>query len=155
MCFPPSLLLEDHPIHCEGRIRVSRTALVIAGHDQGNESRMTRGWKLVLLLPRVLLHRPARGRMVPRKKLEERVSCFQEDMWLRLLEESQSSEAQGRNQVDRLEKRANRVLSLVQIGEFVRSSGCSRGSRSRTRDVGNFEGVDKPRTPTSSATTRV
>ena len=117
-------LLRTIPFILKGAFRSAlRTALdeVIAGHDQGNQSRMTRGWKLFMLLPRLLLHRPARGGMVPRKKLEERVSCFQEGMWLRLLEESQSSQSSSRrrrNQVDSLEKRASRALSLVQIGEL-------------------------------------
>ena len=121
-------LLRTIPFILKGAFRSAlRTTLdeVIAGRDQGNESRMTRGWKLFMFLPRLLLHGPARGGMVPRKKLE-RVSCFQEGMWLRLLEESQSCEAQAhqassrrrRNQVDSLEKRANRALSLVQVGEL-------------------------------------
>ena len=155
-----SVFSRQAPFILKGAFRSAlRTALdeVIAGHDQGNESRMTRGWKLFMLLPRLLLHRPARGGMVPREKPEERVSCFQEGMWLRLLVESQSSSPpiffrRRRNQVDSLEKQG---MVSGPDWRVVRSSGCSRGSRSRTRDVGDFEGVDKPRTPTSPATSRV
>ena len=109
-----------------------------------------------MLLPRLLLHRPARGGMVPRKKLEERVSCFQEG-WLRLLEESQSSEAQAHQASSR--RRRNQVDEQGIVSgpawRVVCCSGCSGGSRSRTKDVDNFEGVDKSRTPTSQGTSRV
>ena len=73
--------LRTIPFILKGAFRSAlRTTLdkVIAGHNQGNESRMTRGWKLFMFLPRLLLHCPASGGMVPRKKLEERVFCFQE-----------------------------------------------------------------------------
>ena len=68
---------------------------------------------------------PRRG-MVPRKILEERVSYFQEVVWLRLLEESQACEREAhrassrrrRDQVDSVEKRANKALSLIQVGEL-------------------------------------
>ena len=42
---------------------------------------------------------------MPRKKLEERITCFQEGFWLRLL-------------VDSLDKRACKALLLVQMGEL-------------------------------------
>ena len=122
-------LMRTIPFVLKGAFRCAlRTALdeVIAGHEQGNDSRMARGWKLFMLLPRLLLFRPSRGGMVPKKKLEERVSCFNDGSWLRLLEESQTSEAQAhqtssrrrRNQVDSVEKRASKALSLVQMGEL-------------------------------------
>ena len=105
-----------------------------------------------MLLLRLRLHRPARGGMVPRKKLEERVSCFQEGMWLRLLEENQSSEAQAhqsssrrrRNQVDSLEKRVNKGFSLVQIGELsaprvVEGAEVAQGTLATLRELTNPE----------------
>ena len=61
---PASSCLKDHSVILKGAFRSAlRTALdeVIAGHELGSESRMTRGWKLFLLLPRLLLHRPSRG----------------------------------------------------------------------------------------------
>ena len=122
-------VLRTIPFILKGAFRSAlRTALdeVIAGHKLGSESRMTRGSKLFMLLPRLLLHRPSRGGMVPRKKLEERIIWFQDGLWLRLLEESQTSEAHAhqasfrrrRNQVDSLDKRASKAPSLVQLGEL-------------------------------------
>ena len=42
------------------------------GNESGNELQQDRGWKLFLLLPRMLLHKPARG-TIPKAKL---VACF-------------------------------------------------------------------------------
>ena len=80
------------------------------------------------------------------------MSCFQEGMWLRLLEESQSSEAQAHqsssrrrhNQVDSLEKRANKGLSLVQIGELsaarvVEGAEVAPGTLATLRELTNPE----------------
>ena len=38
--------------------------------EANREARTVRGWKLLLVLPRVLLQRPPRGGTVPRKKSE-------------------------------------------------------------------------------------
>ena len=51
---------------------------VIAGHEMHNEVRMGRGWKLLMLLPRMLLNRPRRGGHIPRRQLENRFRRFQE-----------------------------------------------------------------------------
>ena len=99
---------------------------------------------------------------MPKKKLEERVSRFQDGSWLRLLEESQTSEAQvhqasartRRNQGDSVEKRANKALTLVQMGELSAAGFIGR-SRSGTRNVDDVEGVDQPRTPTTFPTASV
>ena len=53
-----------------------------------SETRMTRGWKL-LLLPRLLLWRPVRGGLVSKKDLELRFRSFQTGQWRELLNNSQ------------------------------------------------------------------
>ena len=61
----------------KGAFRLAiRTALeeILEGHRSDNDARMARGWKLFMLLPRMLLFRPRHGGPVPRKQLEERVS---------------------------------------------------------------------------------
>ena len=50
---------------------------ILEGHRSDNDARMARGWKLFMFLPRMLLFRPRRGGLVPRKHLEERVRFFQ------------------------------------------------------------------------------
>ena len=52
------------------------------------EARRTRGWKLFLLLPRMLLHRPPRGGNIPKRKLAQRFDDFSGGSWARLLEAS-------------------------------------------------------------------
>ena len=49
-----------------------------AGHGSDNEARMARGWKLFMILPKMLPFRPRRGGLVPRKHLEEKLPLFQE-----------------------------------------------------------------------------
>ena len=39
------------------------------------------GWKLLLLLPRMILFRPSRGGTVPRKELEARIELFKDCGW--------------------------------------------------------------------------
>ena len=58
-------------------IRVSMQE-ILNGVEAHSEVRAERGWKLLMLLPRMLLFRPARGGVVPRKKLEGRIRQFQE-----------------------------------------------------------------------------
>ena len=44
--------------------------------DTTDEVRVERGWKLFLLLPRMLLHRASRGGLIPRPKLMNRLELF-------------------------------------------------------------------------------
>ena len=48
-----------------------------------------------MLLPRMLLNRPRRGGLIPRKQLENRFRRFQEGEWTQLLSEGQESAAQA------------------------------------------------------------
>ena len=63
------------------------------GH--GNELIEIRGWKLFFLVPRLLLFRPKRGGLIPRKQLEDRVALFQNGEWDVLLEKSLDSSMDG------------------------------------------------------------
>ena len=69
---------------------------ILEGHEVHSNTRMSRGWKLLMLLPRMLLHRPSDGGHISRKQVEERFRRFQEGEWLSLLREGQGccSEAQ-------------------------------------------------------------
>ena len=51
---------------------------ILEGMKANSEVRTVRGWKLFLVLPRMMLFRPGRGGPVSRKKLEARVRQFQE-----------------------------------------------------------------------------
>ena len=99
---------------------------ILAGVEANSEARTVRGWKLLLVLPRMVLYRPPRGGTVPRKKLEGRLKQFQEGDWLSLLSQSSASSQQGqvgavrrrRRNSDEEAARAARALSLVQLGEI-------------------------------------
>ena len=54
----------------------------MSGWDHRDEVKQERGWKLFFLLPRMLLSRPCRGGLVPRKKLETRFQKFFVGDWL-------------------------------------------------------------------------
>ena len=54
------------------------------------EIRRERGWKLILLLPRLLLHfRPPKGGTIPKHKMVARFESFASGQWSSLLRESQ------------------------------------------------------------------
>ena len=67
----------------------------VAGLEAFDEVRQDRAWKLFLLLPRMLLHRPARGELVPSAKLVERFVQFARGPWADLVEESIRSAKAG------------------------------------------------------------
>ena len=92
----------------------------------GNEARLTRAWKLFLLLPRVLLHKPARGRLVPKEELRRRFNLFAQGWEELIIASRQCDEVadkaavrrRRRQQGDTVEKRADRALDLVHMGEL-------------------------------------
>ena len=118
------------PLIVRGAYRMAmRIALqeVVTGRDQNSEGRVSRGWKLFTLLPRLLLHRPPRGGLVPKRQLEERFRLFPQGEWGELLVRSSSIDAQAhqlssrrrrRHRQDDEERRCDRARSLVHMGEF-------------------------------------
>ena len=91
----------------------------------GDEVRLCRAWKLLLLLPRMLLHKPARGGLIPKEKLKERFNFFPREgsSWRKYTQcdataSKVPSRRRRRHEGDSLEKRADRVLDLVHMGEF-------------------------------------
>ena len=86
-----------------------------------------RGWKLLMLLTRLLLHRPPGGGLIAKDKLEARFHAFGRGEWGQLLEASRNcdekaakSRRRGRRRTgsDDVEKRALRAEFLVQVGEL-------------------------------------
>ena len=106
-----------------------RVAMEEAVHE--NDQRREQRWKLFFLLPRLLLFRPARGGDIHKGKLAQRFQDYSLGKWSELLRAStQSAEDASKAQStkrrhhfveDELDRRAARVLSLVQMGEL--SSG--------------------------------
>ena len=57
---------------------------VRAGRRESNVLKQVRGWKLFLLIPRLLLHRPRVSGLIPRWKLRERFEKFSQGRWFEL-----------------------------------------------------------------------
>ena len=96
-----------------------------AGFQSQNEERQSRGWKLFLLLPRMLLFRPHRGSLIPKQRLLDRFLLFSRGSWTELLIQSRDhaeaartgSIRRRRSHVDTQQRRAGRAQTLVLIGE--------------------------------------
>ena len=73
---------------------VFRNCLTLAMEEacQRDPVRCERGWKLFMLMPRMLLHRPPRGGSIPRHKLQERFDAFGRGQWAMLLRQAESIE---------------------------------------------------------------
>ena len=113
-----------------GAVRVA-----LQGILRGSDLHITRGWKLFMLLPRLLLFQPRRGGKVSKKTLEERFQMFQEGRWLELLGICRGTSAQvhqssvrrrrRQRQDDGIQKRVDRAHSLVQLGELSAAVGAN------------------------------
>ena len=72
---------------CFAAVRMALREATV-GRTTGDMLRLTRVWKLFLLLPRMWLSRPRRGGLVPKGRLLERVSLFHNGHWSELVERS-------------------------------------------------------------------
>ena len=75
------------------------------GHDDGDELRMERGWKMLMLLSRMLLARPRCGR-ISQRKLQTRINMFTTGQWHLLMDVSNEC------------ARVRRAETLVHLGEL-------------------------------------
>ena len=103
-----------------------RVALKVAleeiseGADSRDIVRQERGWKLLFLLPRMLLHRPPRGGQVGRAKLISRFEKFSTGNWLELVMMSEVCSEQAavafRRQSRRRKDDTERRIAKAPIG---------------------------------------
>ena len=105
-----------------GAIKTSLQA-ILRGRERKDVELETRDWKLLMLMPRLLLARPPRGGFVPQGRLKERVARFSAGEWVPLLEMSLECSMQGnvasrrrrRRATDDLQCRVGRALGLAQM----------------------------------------
>ena len=86
-----------------------------------NSTVETRGWKLFFLLPRLLLFKPPRGGLVPRSRLQERMSKFASGCVCSLESSLQGINASCRSrrrQRDTVASRVSRAIGLANLGEL-------------------------------------
>ena len=121
-------------------------------HDDTTE---IRGWKLFFLLPRILLHRPPRGGLVPKAQLQERVDKSLQGQWVALLETSLELSIQGaaascrrrRGQKDTIERRAARAFELCQLGKLSSARQALEGAAIAPGDSKTEKLKDETRRP--------
>ena len=121
-------VLKTVPHFLRGLYRIAMR--VLQEIEEGNRGmepvREERGWKLFLLLPRMMLHRPPRGGLIPRSKLIHRFELFVSGRWTELLVASEaccqqaaiSRRRQSRRVEDDITRRLDRADSLVHMGEL-------------------------------------
>ena len=100
-------------------------------------SRISRGWRLFLVLPRLLLHKPPRGGKIPKAQLHRRIEVFSRGEWDSLLADGLESTSRSgqtfsrrRRRVNRddLESRAARAEASVQMGELSSARRALQGA---------------------------
>ena len=96
---------------------------VISGSERDDIPTQERGWKLFFLLPRMLLARPGRGGLVPRRKLENRFEMFFSGQWSSLIADARmiseaASTARVRKRRRQGDGRAVRAEKLAMMGEL-------------------------------------
>ena len=103
---------------------------ILNGAARRNVVQQERGWKLFLLLPRMMLHRSPRGGLIGREKLVSRFDKFAAGQWHDLIMASNKCAEEAatvrqrrarRVQGNQDERRATRAFNFVQMGEL--SSG--------------------------------
>ena len=142
-----------------GAVRVALKA-VLQGYQTHSVARTTQGWKMLMLLPRLLLHRPLRGGKVSRKKFQERFQRFHEGRWTELLAESvanaqkthqTSVRRRHRQRDDGRQRQLDRALRLVHMGELSAARQVLESADVAPGTLANVEGIDEPSTKTPSA----
>ena len=78
----------------------------------------SKAWKLFLLLPRMLLHRPEGVLLVPKDKFDDRFKRFNGGKWLELLDECTLIATRPMRTENDMERRAARAEALVVLGEL-------------------------------------
>jgi hypothetical protein len=111
--FPPPFL--------KGRVRHALGLALAAIQQAETQQQSVRAWKLWLLLPRMLLHRPTGVRTLPKPEWHARITAFQAGEWLALLraaQDSTTSNSTPTEQAPTAQQQARRARQLVHQGEL-------------------------------------
>ena len=149
-------LMKSVPGFMKGSYRVAmRVALneIDEGRSLTSVMRISRGWGLFLILPRLLLHRPRRGGKILKVQLQRRVEAFSCGEWASLLAQGQESASRGdqifsrrrrRHARDDLETRAARAEALVQMGELSAARQALEGAAVAPGDDATRSALQNP-----------
>ena len=103
-----------------------------------------RAWKLLLLLPRILLHTAQRGGEAGERELHKRIELFDDGQWAELLRRSrqrQVSMGSSRNQTG--QARIEKAIALVEEGELshaarvLQASALAPGTEATLQELTN------------------
>ena len=117
-----------------------------------DERRSERGWKLLLMLPRMLLFKPPRKGTVAKEKLMARLEMFRAGRWEQLLADSRQCAEQAGQVLSRRSRRggpttaqrADRALHLVQLGELSSARQALEGAEIAPGDRNTLAALQDP-----------
>ena len=146
-------LMQNVPRFLRGPFRRAlRVALeeILKGARTNDTVTEERGWKLFLLLPRMLLHRPGRGGMVSKPKLVARFEMFVRGEWQTLIETGEDCAAKAavakfrRRRTERaLTHRIARAEALVHLGELSAARQALEGAEVAPGSVETLDALRK------------
>ena len=93
--------------------------------NSGDELRCTRAWKLFLLLPRMVLHKPPRGGLLPKSQMLDRFSTFNRGQSINLLIMSQDQNVHRKHSVAAV---AHIRTTVWSVGQNAPKHWCKLGS---------------------------
>ena len=140
--------------------RAYRSAMRLAldeielGTAAGDDRRRCRqGWKLFVLLPQMLLFKPARGGLVPKSRLLARFSAFSNGDWEQFLIASrecaeaavQVRSRRRRTRVPTVDQRADRAEQLVHLGELSAARMALEGDPIAPGNDATLQALQDPR----------
>ena len=125
---------------------------ILAGTEANSHVRAARSWKLLLLLPKMILFRLPRKGNVSRQKLESRIVAFHEGRWMELLRDSTVAAETAHTQSVRRKRRLDHACHDSHPDGRIVSCSTSVGRRTGGpwNDV-HFESSDRSRKATASA----
>ena len=112
---------QSPPPFLKGRVRHALGLALAAIQQAETQQQSVRAWKLWLLLPRMLLHRPTGVRTLPKPEWHARITAFQAGEWLALLRAAQDSTTNNSTpteQAPTAQQQARRARQLVHQGEL-------------------------------------
>ena len=126
---------------------------VRAGRREFNVLKQERGWKLFLLIPRLLLNRPARGGLISRRKLRERFEKFAQGRWVELQvafaaveDDAQTRRSRvSRTRSDSVGHRVARAESLAHLGDLSAARTALEGAPCAPGDDITLRGLQDER----------
>ena len=92
-------------------------------------ARCVRGWKLLVMLRRMLLHRHPGGRVVSKAKLAERFEMFAQGRWDRLIRASEDCDESAAVSRCRRIRRAGRDIGMQGRRHWCKSVNCLQQGR--------------------------